>query len=59
METRTEFVAWNNAQPAIREMEEAGWAVRQLVHAKQPKPFHSASGTQDGFLVVFEREAQR
>ena len=45
---------WNQIEREIRNQESVGWAVRQIVPAKQAD---SRSGVKDGFLVVFERRA--
>lgn len=55
MRTRTEWIVWNRAHHEIQQGEEAGWSVRLIVPAKRPN-LSSATGVEDGFLVVFEKE---
>ena len=52
METNTVWIVWNQVECEIQRQESVGWAVRQIVPAKQAD---SRSGVKDGFLVVFER----
>lgn len=56
MRTRTEFIPWNQVEDWIRANEWDGWGVRLIVPAKRPN-LSSATGVEDGFLVVFEKGA--